>query len=286
MLEQRRVDYLKAMGIGVWVPREALPHAPEPRWLPEAAANERHETIEVVGREHARPVAAADLLRAGQPSDGATASGQPANNATSTAAAANQPLREPQRQEPKSHAQGNQAFGGSALNTESARPNQPPQVAAVGTQPADQSSAAEGDRVDLTPPRFHLCFLPVSEKGLWVVDANQSLESIQPFIYRVLVGLGESPGIMPQPVTFRWPFIESRHHDQSEAVALQALGAQWQFFKAQGCQFVITLGDSARDWMGKIQAQSHHHIEHIDVLMDSADHKRALWLALQQLTER
>src|SRR5690606_17793990 len=35
MLEQRRLDYLQAMGVVQWMPRQPLPHGPAPRWLPE-----------------------------------------------------------------------------------------------------------------------------------------------------------------------------------------------------------------------------------------------------------
>ncbi|MEC9254327.1 MAG: hypothetical protein VX771_00900, partial [Pseudomonadota bacterium] len=68
MLEQRRVDYLKSMGITVWLPRRELPHAPASRWMAEDSPSERHEHIHIEStHDHARPVAAADLLRAGQP---------------------------------------------------------------------------------------------------------------------------------------------------------------------------------------------------------------------------
>ena len=37
MLEQRRADYLKAMGVTLWLPRTPLPNAQPPRWIPEKA---------------------------------------------------------------------------------------------------------------------------------------------------------------------------------------------------------------------------------------------------------
>lgn len=39
MLEQRRLDYLQAMGVTQWMPRVPLANAPEPRWWPTEAAN-------------------------------------------------------------------------------------------------------------------------------------------------------------------------------------------------------------------------------------------------------
>ncbi|MCD8523623.1 MAG: hypothetical protein LRY66_14230 [Saccharospirillaceae bacterium] len=37
MREQQRLDYLQAMGIVQWMPRQPLPGVPAPRWLPEDA---------------------------------------------------------------------------------------------------------------------------------------------------------------------------------------------------------------------------------------------------------
>ncbi len=44
MLEQTRLDYLQAMGVAQWMPRHALPFAPEPRWLA-TAVNQNQPTV-------------------------------------------------------------------------------------------------------------------------------------------------------------------------------------------------------------------------------------------------
>ncbi|MCH2041181.1 MAG: hypothetical protein MK185_11150 [Saccharospirillaceae bacterium] len=67
MLEQTRLDYLQAMGITQWMPREPLPHAPAPRWLPPVAANHHsHAEVEQFAQSHhIPPVMAAELLAVG-----------------------------------------------------------------------------------------------------------------------------------------------------------------------------------------------------------------------------
>lgn len=247
MLEQRRVDYLRNMGITLWMPRKALPHAPESRWLPEDN-NERHEHIPIRhAGESSRPVAAADLLRAGQPMHKREEA--PTSPVKSISADAPQsPVRE--------------------------------QVPA-----AELVVESTPNIVDMTPPRFVLEFIPVSHRGLWVVDGSQTEHNVPHFAYRVLKGMGLAPDLIHQPIAFRWPFIESSHQDQSEPIALQALNAQWQFFKGQGIHYIVTVGDEAYRWMSKINAQSHHHLVDLPTLQQSAQLKRELWLALQQLPE-
>lgn len=49
MLEQRRLDYLQAMGVVQWMPRQPLPFAPAPRWLPDANAKKAEPAAPVSG---------------------------------------------------------------------------------------------------------------------------------------------------------------------------------------------------------------------------------------------
>ena len=67
MLEQTRLNYLQAMGITQWMPRSPLAHAPEPRWLPQQAANHHsHEEVDQLAQSHhIPPVMAAELLAVG-----------------------------------------------------------------------------------------------------------------------------------------------------------------------------------------------------------------------------
>lgn len=47
MLEQTRLNYLQAMGVAQWMPRHALPFAPESRWLASDASQQPHSAGEV-----------------------------------------------------------------------------------------------------------------------------------------------------------------------------------------------------------------------------------------------
>ena len=259
MLEQRRVDYLRAMGITAWMPRKALPHAPASRWIAEDTPSERHEHISIeVEHDHARPAAAADLLRAGQPvanhSQAASVSRPEVNKTT----APQVPAQTEEVASDRPHSQ--DVISDPAISE--------PVVSASGE-----------------PPRFALEFLQLSGDTVWVFDASQPLDRAIPFITRVVKAFDPTVTIVPQPVSFRWPFIESRHQDQSEAVALQALKAQWQHFSSQGVRGVITVGPAAQTWMAKGGVSSGFHINDVDALMHSAENKRALWLALIPLVQ-
>lgn len=60
MREQQRLDYLQAMGIVQWMPRQPLPDVPAPRWLPEDAhaAPVRPALTSAGGGHIAHPMAA------------------------------------------------------------------------------------------------------------------------------------------------------------------------------------------------------------------------------------
>lgn len=272
MLEQRRVDYLKAMGITLWMPRKALPHAKESRWLPENN-DERHEHIAINSTGvSSRPAAAADLLRAGQPM-------HKHEDSVPEVKAAHSVLSET-------------ASSVSASQSEDVETGTPQKPAAQNSEPQNSGTlVAESPSVslapvhDMRPPRFVLEFIPISRQGLWVIDASQSIQDVQQFAYRVLKGMGAAPDFMSQPINFSWPFIESSHQDQSRPVALQALQAQWQFFQSQGTRYIITLGAEAQQWMASVEANSHFHVADMSILQSDAQLKRQLWLCLRQLPE-
>jgi hypothetical protein len=277
MLEQRRVDYLKAMGITLWMPRQALPHAKESRWLPENN-DERHEHIAINSTGvSSRPVAAADLLRAGQPM-------HKHEDSVPEVKAAHSVLSET-------------ASSVSASQSEDVETGTPQNPAAQNSEPQNSGTQNSGTLVaespsvspaavhDMRPPRFVLEFIPISRQGLWVIDASQSIQDVQQFAYRVLKGMGAAPDFMSQPINFSWPFIESSHQDQSRPVALQALQAQWQFFQSQGTRYIITLGAEAQQWMASVEANSHFHVADMSILQSDAQLKRQLWLCLRQLPE-
>jgi len=62
MLEQRRQDYLQAMGITHWVPRMPLPNALEPRWIAESPQHAPQPHQVSSGEGHIVHPMAAELL--------------------------------------------------------------------------------------------------------------------------------------------------------------------------------------------------------------------------------
>jgi hypothetical protein len=287
MLEQRRVDYLKAMGITLWMPRQALPHAKESRWLPENN-DERHQHIAINSTGvSSRPAAAADLLRAGQPMhkhedsvpEVKAAHSVLSETASSVSASQSEDVETGTPQNPAAQNSEPQNSGTQNSGTQNSGTQN------SGTLVAESPSVSPAAVHDMRPPRFVLEFIPISRQGLWVIDASQSIQDVQQFAYRVLKGMGAAPDFMSQPINFSWPFIESSHQDQSRPVALQALQAQWQFFQSQGTRYIITLGAEAQQWMASVEANSHFHVADMSMLQSDAQLKRQLWLCLRQLPE-
>lgn len=243
MLEQTRLDYLQAMGITQWMPREALPYAPEPRWLPEVAANHHsHAEVEQLAQSHHIPqVLAAELLTVGDAAE--KASHQQASKAAEIEQKAEQ-------------------------------------AAAVMASGSVVSGSATADIVDLTPPRFELHFLRLSKAAIWICSDHNELDLMMRFAQRVMTGMQHPLDILQAPHTFRWPFIESSHQDQGAAVAQQALAAQWQHFSSQGVCYVIAFGEAAKTWLPGAGAQLDFSAESVQAVMHSAALKRDLWQVL------
>lgn len=243
MLEQRRLDYLQAMGIVQWMPRQPLSGAPQPRWLPEQTAHAPQPHQVSAGAGHIAHPLAAELLHEGR-ADAAAAQTPP-------------PVSAPRLE---------------------AQPEVPAADAATTTEPA----AAV---VDLTPPRFELYFLRSSRHGVWVCDNPADAERMHAFAWRVMNALSDDTAFMQTPLCFRWPFIEAAQEDQSEAVALQALSAQWQFFTGQGVSYALCFGDSSREWLAKVGVTPLYAGTSLTGVMQTAAGKRGLWQALRSITE-
>jgi hypothetical protein len=271
VLEQRRLDYLQAMGITQWMPRQPLPDAPEPRWLPAEAANHHshQEVDELAQSHHIPPVMAAELLSVGdvaeriaqQQGQQATQDGQTPPDAGRSASHGSSPA--------------------AAVSPSNAV------VSGAAVSPAGENRvAASADAVqDLSPPRFELHFLPVGKAGLWVCSDAQQLDSMMRFAHRVMQGMRQPIDMMAAPLSFRWPFIESSHQDQSRAVAEQALQAQYQYFTSQGVQYVISFGEHGQQWLPVAGAEAIFHAPSLDALMAAPALKRQLWLALSERSE-
>lgn len=214
MLEQRRLDYLNAMGIVQWLPRAPLPHAPAPRWLPAVAQS----SAAVAAEDVELPVFAAETP-----------------------------------QKPKLELVKN------------------PSANAELALPAAQEV-----------PIFTLYFIGSELPVLWVCDNGQEVGFLQQFIFNVQKALLGQSFFVPAPQEFKWPFLNSKKHDQSAAVAKQALTAQWQVFQQQAKQPLqaVAIGAQSQHWLQEIDAASVFSADSVQQLTTSATLKRQLWLAL------
>jgi len=241
MREQQRLDYLQAMGIVQWMPRQPLPGVPAPRWLPEDAhAAAPRPALTSEGGGHIAHPMAAQLLH--------EAAAQPVAKAP-VSVQNEPPLKTP-----------------AAVVSE-----------AASEVVADVAATAT---TDLTPPRFELHFLRVFARGVWVCDDAAQAERLAAFAYRVMSALQAPAGLLQAPLCFRWPFIESAHDDQSRPVALQALSAQWQFLRDQGVRYAVAFGQDSDHWLQQVQAPLLFRAASLSDVMQNAQHKRQLWQAL------
>ncbi|WP_430461350.1 hypothetical protein ACQUQU_00810 [Thalassolituus sp. LLYu03] len=248
MREQQRLDYLQAMGITQWIPRQPLPFAPAPRWLAEDAHPRHAAPHQVAATGHMPHPLAAELLHDALP-------------------AATQKVPTVQAAAPRALVQ-------EAVTA---------QPVASGAAPALVSELPAGG-ADLAPPRFELHFLRAGS-GCWITDSADEAARVQAFAWRVLSAIKGGSDFIAAPVCFRWPFIESAHEDQSLPVALHALRTQWQFLAEQGIAYVIAVGAGTSGWLDRIDVRPLYHSTSLDALMSQATEKRKLWLALHQQAE-
>tara|TARA_R110001583_G_scaffold60438_3_gene179541 strand:- start:11 stop:832 length:822 start_codon:yes stop_codon:yes gene_type:complete len=263
MREAVRCQYLHAMGIPIWVPRHELPNAAPSQllpWLGEQGGPHGSElpTGHLPNYHHAEDHSpgghfAAELLQ---------------HRGTSTAIA-----------ETRGNAPAVPA-NVLARNPATASLKVPP-VEPARTPSAPLPSEAV-TVVDLTPPRFELHFVAMGGGAIWVCDGREQLQAMQAFALRVAAGMGWNQE-RGEPLSFRWPFIEHGKEDQSAAVAEQALRAQWQFFVHHGGRFVIGFGPRSGQWLTRIQVPGCYQDGDVFSVMNSAEQKKQLWLALLKL---
>ena len=81
---------------------------------------------------------------------------------------------------------------------------------------------------------------------------------------------------------FKWPYIEGSTEDQSMAVALRALTAQWEFMSGQGARGWVAMDSSSLEWLSKVASKPLFSVNDAANLYCSTG-KKQLWLALQNL---
>lgn len=229
MLEQQRIQYLNAMGINLWMPKTALPHALPPRWVWDDLATEE----------------APDNTPKGLLKD------VMADVAPSTSAPQTPTIKHT-----------------DTLRTQQAEP----------TADANTPNSA-------STPRFHLIFLQVTPLTVWVSSDPREHDLLRRFAYRVVTGMGKPFDELQHVMGFQWPYLESKHEDQSEPVAINALKAQWQYFQNLGVQRCVQIGADAQQWLTRVDVKPMFVAESLAELMGSVEKKRNLWLTLRDLPE-
>lgn len=252
MLEQQRIEYLQAMGIQLWMPRQALDNAAESNWLAGAQADNAQPETAGSGSQ-VKAGHAADLLAGMGLGDVA----KPPTNV--------QPSE--------------------AINSKPEAATTKPELNQVNPAEniAESDTVSGGDvlPVDLTVPKFELHFALWPCGILWVSGSafEQQDQAFQTAVSYSLLG-----NTVPQASysQFKWPYIEGSHEDQSMAVALRALTAQWEFMSSQGARGWVATDSSSLQWLGKVASKALYAVDERSDLYSVAG-KRQLWLALQTL---
>ena len=251
MLEQQRIEYLQAMGIQLWMPRHTLDNAAESNWLADSQ----------LAGEQAETAGSGALAKAGHAADLLAGMGLGDTEKVVTNVKATETVAKPV----------------SIASIE-------PDLTQVKAQDkASELNAAEDDvqLVDLTVPKFELHFALWPCGILWV--SSRAFEQ-QDHAFQTAVSYSLLGNTVPQASysQFKWPYIEGSHEDQSMAVALRALTAQWEFMSSQGARGWVATDLSSLQWLGKVTSKALYSVEERSDLYSIAG-KKQLWLALQTL---
>ena len=252
MLEQQRIEYLQAMGIQLWMPRQALDHAAEPNWLAEAGAdNAQSEPVQGGARIQAGH--AADLL-------------------ADMGLVEAKPEFLPEIKVPPSEAHTTAMVPQNTTSVESSR---------QGAESAELDEAMPLD-VDLSIPNFELYFALWPCGILWVASKpfERTDHAFQTAVSYSLLGNSVPQANYSQ---FKWPYIEGSSEDQSMPVALRALTAQWEFMSGQGARGWVAMDGSSLEWLIKVAAKPLLSVLGPEELYCIAG-KKQLWQALQNLS--
>jgi hypothetical protein len=247
MLEQQRIEYLQAMGIQLWIPRHALDNAAEPNWL--AGSESDNSPLAASSSTPVQAGHAADLL-------------------------ASMGLGNTQHTEvitsPK-----HQVLQGNPIQAKSIE---------LTREVAEPAISLEASRIDLTVPTFELHFALWPCGILWV--SNQPFEQ-KDHGFQTAVSYSLLGNAVPQASysQFKWPYIEGSHEDQSMAVAMRALTAQWEFMSSQGARGWVATDSSSLQWLGKVAAKALYSVDKRSEMYSPAG-KKQLWSALQTLSNK
>lgn len=269
MQEAVRRQYLQAMGISLWLPREELANSAPSRLLPLVGSSH-------TGPDEGRLAVAAAVAR--HQASGLLQEAAPAAPVALQRPVLREVSREPQAaaalvQEVNQRLTSAPAGAPAPVSTPLTEPETPP---AVATE-AEVST-------DLTPPRFQLLFVRVGGAGVWVCDDPMAVRDMQQLAARVAAVMGMTQ-VQTEVSEFRWPFIENAREDQSANIARQALTAQWQHLASQGVKYAIAMGPQAAYWLPRGGAEGLWLEVPVAEILRSARHKRDLWQYLLQRSQ-
>ncbi len=262
--ERRRLSYLKALGIPVWVPRFVLPLAkpsPQAQWADESPLPEA---------EPSAPLAA-PLVEASRLADQLA----PLVGATQLAAPAAVPAAEPA----PAGLPGGEEF----------------QIAPPRAAPAPQASSPVAESLH---PRFRLALVS-TDCGVLVVeslapDRPHFTSAQQRLLGEMLFALGFKAGDI-QPHIFDWPPVDKHDFDKSAQAAREMLAAAVVRRVDEGAGILLALGEQAceylldRPWR---EARGERHAAHeatvlvshaLGAMLDEPSLKAETWRDLSSL---
>ena len=256
MLEQQRIEYLQAMGIQLWMPRQALDNAAESSWL--AGSESNNSQLDVSGSASVQGGHAADLLE----DKALGGSNKPAVSDKTTEVSTAQNKRSvPSHQ---------------AAQTQTVQVNE--------TELLEPIASIVPLPTDLTVPTFELHFSLWPCGILWV--SNKVFEQ-QDHGFQAAVSYSLLGNTVPQASysQFKWPYIQGSHEDQSMPVAIRALTAQWEFMSSQGARGWVATDSSSLQWLGQVASKALYSVNERNELFSLAG-KKQLWAALQTLSNK
>lgn len=273
MLEQQRVEYLQSMGIQLWMPRKPVSHAAESLWYAgqESSASSSESSNEQVKVGHA-----ADLLanmglvstaeQSARVNDANPLSHTVKTIETQNIVAESVAIEVPSTEQDKSHL--------SSKNVTSEIDNH---------DSREQALVDSHEGANLTIPEFELHFSLWPCGILWVASQPfcQQDHSFQTSVSYYLL-----KNSVPQASYshFKWPYIQGSSEDQSIAVALRALTAQWDFMSGQGARAWVAVDSSSLEWLSKVASKPIYSVDDKEELYTFVG-KKQLWHALQNLSK-
>lgn len=268
MLEQQRFEYLQAMGIQLWMPRQPVDNAPDSLWL----AGDELKSANESATDVSTPVLgghAVDLLADSDTSKKQTSlKTQVSADSASVESVVASPADSAQPKTLDVHRTEKETVFNSSTQSHH--------------QMAGHDSVHSEEAVsDLTVPEFELFFAHWPCGILWV-SSEPFTQKDQDFQTSVSHFLLNSAVPRANYSHFKWPYIQASHEDQSTQVALRALTAQWDYISQQGARAWVSVDNVSLQWLSKVASKPLFSVDNKEDLF-SMSGKKQLWQALLTL---